>query len=69
VPAALDDLEAGLRERRGHGAAVGGRHDAVAVAPHHEGAITCAFAPLAKAERQQLQALLAKLLGDDAPGG
>jgi DNA-binding MarR family transcriptional regulator len=27
-----------------------------------------AFAPLSRAERQQLQALLAKLLGDEAPG-
>ena len=30
--------------------------------------LTASFAPLNKAERQQLQTLLAKLLGDEAPG-
>ena len=34
-----------------------------------ERVLATSFAPLTKAERLQLQALLAKLLGDDAPGG
>ena len=34
-----------------------------------ERVLAASFAPLTRAERQQLQALLAKLLGDDAPRG
>ncbi len=34
-----------------------------------ERVLATSFAPLTRTERQQLQALLAKLLGDDAPGG
>ena len=34
-----------------------------------ERVLATSFAPLTKAERQQLQALLAKLLGADVPGG